>query len=433
MQIEGNKFKKPGMFLGLIIALLAFLFVWQYMRREMAQQYSKTSQSQLLTVEAGEVGSALWRPQISAVGSIKAVQGTDLSAVIDGKIEKIFFVSGEMVEQGQALVQYENSNLQATVDQTLAAYQLSKIHYERLLKVYKASSAISREALDSAHATLLENKGAYENALALLQQATVVAPFSGKLGIGKVSLGQFVAKGAPIVSLQQIDPVYVDFSLAESAVSQIKIGDNIELKNSAYPDRIFRGHITATNSALNTSTRTLEVRAELPNPDHLLVPGMFADVNIVLPEDETVLIVPEMAVNYSPFGNSLFKIQGNKAQEVYITVGEQRGAYVAVKGNIKVGDRIVTSGVFKLQNGSLLRIVAPPQVAPDKQQDVDPKSKLILERQPEAIAPHKQVDEKAATNLPKITTLNLIQHNSSSVKVNSATQQPASHAGRKVE
>jgi membrane fusion protein (multidrug efflux system) len=411
---ELKRLKKPGTILGVIIALLLLLFFWQYIRRDMAQQFSKHSNNQMIAVEQGRVIPEVWHPQVTAVGSVKAVQGIEISAVIDGVVGKIDFISGQMVKEGEPLVEYVNNDLKADVRSSTASYEIAQLTYQRYAKLYKHSSGISREQLDEAKAEMNEAKGAMEKSIALLKQSVINAPFVGKLGLRQVSVGQFVAKGAPIVSLQQINPVYVDFDLSEDEVSQVKIGDQITLTTSAYPDQIFSGTITAQNSQLNVSTRTLSIRARVDNKKGLLVPGMFADVNVIVPLKLNVLTVPEMAVNYSPFGDSIFKIVGNKVKQIYVKAGEQRGSRVAITGKIKAGDKIVSSGVFKLQNGSEIKVVSAPTVNEDNDSS-DTNAPIIKafkanDDQAATSTHSKKSIKNAAKEKLNTSTLNLQRH-----------------------
>lgn len=365
MQIERNRLKKPIAMLSVIIGLLVLLFVWQYVRKEMAQQFSKSSMNQVAAVEVGAVLAEVWHPQVNVVGSIQAVQGTTISAEITGKITKILFDSGQMVTAGQPLVQLDDSSLRAQVQQAQAAYQLSQARFNRIQKVY-LQNGVSKETYDESSSQVAQDQAALAKAQALLQQATISAPFAGKIGLRQVSLGQYVAAGDPMTNLQQIDPVYVDFDLPEDYINRVHVNDEVQLTTSAYANETFTGHVIATNAQLNVTTRTLNIRAEVPNTTQQLIPGMFVDVNVIVPQNVDVLTVPEMAVNYSPFGDSVFRVMGNKVEQVYVKIGEQRGNRVAITGNINAGERIVTTGVFKLQNGSLIKMAMPLRVSGEK-------------------------------------------------------------------
>lgn len=370
---QPKRFTKLGTLLSVFIAILVLLFAWRYIRSEMAQQFAASNRNPVEAVELGAVTPAVWYPQVSAVGTVKAEQGLDISTEVAGKIIAIGFDSGQMVKKGQVLVQLNDSSLKADVANAAANYSASKIHFSRIERVYK-SGAVSKENYDEALSTLQANQATLDKTIALLDQAAIRAPFDGKIGLRQVSLGQYIAAGTTIANLQQIDPIYIDFDLPEEVLSEVKLHDKVEITVSSYPDKKFTGEITGTNSMLNPSTRVLSVRAEGANTDQLLIPGMFAQVNVIIPIPENVLTVPEMAINYSPFGDSIFKVVDGKARQVYVKVGEQRASDVAITGNIQANDIIVTSGVFKLQDGTPVKIVSQPQVKAEKRPGTVPKA-----------------------------------------------------------
>ncbi|MBX9705820.1 MAG: efflux RND transporter periplasmic adaptor subunit [Gammaproteobacteria bacterium] len=390
---QPKRFRKLGMLLSIFIAILVLLFAWQYIRNDMAQQFAKSSRNPVEAVELGAVSAAVWYPQVSAIGTVKAEQGTDVSAEVAGKVKKIGFESGQLVKQGQVLLQLDDAGLKADVANAQANYDLSKSHFARINNVFKRG-AVSKDTYDDALTAMQANQATLDKATALLNQATISAPFDGKIGLRQVSLGQYLAAGTAIANLEQINPVYVDFDLPEATLSEVKIGDTIDLTVASYPDKKFTGTIIASNAALSSSTRVLSLRAEVTNLEGLLIPGMFAQVNVVIPIPQNVLTVPEMAINYSPFGDAIFKVVNGKAQQIYVSVGEQRASDVAITGNIQANDIIVTSGVFKLQDGTPVKVVSQPQVKTEKRPGTVPKT---IKRVPTPV-----VSPAAAT--PAVTT-----------------------------
>lgn len=370
---QPKRFTKLGTLLSVFIAILVLLFAWRYIRNDMAQQFAASNRNPVEAVELGAVTPAIWYPQVSAVGTVRATQGLDLSTEVAGKIMAIGFESGRMVKKGQMLVQLNDLSLKADVANAESNYWESKIHFSRIERISK-SGAVSKDVYDEALSNMEASEAALDKAKALLNQAMIVAPFDGKIGLRQVSLGQYIAAGTTIANLQQINPIFIDFDLPEEVLSEIKLGDKVEITVSSYPDKKFTGEIAATNSMLNSSTRVLSVRAEGENTDQLLIPGMFAQVNVVIPIPQNVLTVPEMAVNYSPFGDSIFKVVDGKARQVYVNVGEQRANDVAITGNIQANDIIVTSGVFKLQDGTPVKVVSQPQVKAEKRPGTIPKT-----------------------------------------------------------
>ena len=336
---------------GLLALLLVILFIWHEIRSQLTRKNLAIVNAQATVVEVSTVKSQVWHPQIEAVGTILADQGIEVSTQVDAVVKTINFKSGDFVEQGTLLIQLDPAVLQATVANNEAALKVTNADYERKAQLFKRH-AISKADLDQALGAMQEAKATLQQTQASLAQMAVTAPFSGKLGLRQVSLGQFVPKGTVIVSLQAIDPVLVDFSLPETYLSQVKVGDDVSVTTSTFPNQIFTGKIIALNSALDAATRTLQMRAQLPNKNKLLIPGMFADIQVIVPSTKNVLTVPQMAIQYSPFGNTVFVVQNGKAVQRYVTVGEQRGADMEITRGLSDDETVVSVGGNKLQNGT---------------------------------------------------------------------------------
>tara|TARA_R110000868_G_scaffold410505_4_gene698868 strand:+ start:112080 stop:113321 length:1242 start_codon:yes stop_codon:yes gene_type:complete len=342
--------------LALLAVVLGVVFGWQFWRKSSAAEFALANNHNVIDVEVGMTKAAVWYPQVQAIGSVVAVQGVEVSPQIDGPVSKLFFTSGELVQKGHPLAQLDDETYQADVANALASYNLAKLKYHRNQQLLEVK-AISQSVVDQAKAEMDEAFSELKKTQAQLNQTLVKAPFAGRLGLRQVSLGQYVNAGSPIVSLQQITPVYVDFQLPESYIGEVKKGYEVKLKNSAYPKKTFEGKVVALNAVLNQATRTLNARAEIQNPKGLLVPNMFTEVTVVIPTKQNVIIVPQMAINYSPFGDSVFKVVNGHAKAVYVHVGESRGAVVAVDGDLKANEPIVTVGIFKIQDGGAIRAV----------------------------------------------------------------------------
>jgi membrane fusion protein (multidrug efflux system) len=220
------------------------------------------------------------------------------------------------------------------------------------------------------------DKAILDENLANLAQTTITAPFAGNIGLRQVNIGQYLAPADIIVSLQSIDPVLVDFSLPEVYLQQLNVEDQVLVTTSAYPGQTFTGKITATNSTLNSDTRTLDIRAQVPNKNKLFMPGMFANVRVVIPTKNNVLTIPQMAVQYSPFGDTVFVVQNNKAVQRYITLGEQRGSEIAVTRGLSANEQIVSVGGSKLQNGTPIRTKAAQAAAKQASAEMKAQSKI---------------------------------------------------------
>jgi membrane fusion protein (multidrug efflux system) len=357
----------------ILLVILGGLFILHQIRQHLAAKASAAVNSAPTVVEMAKVKSQVWHPQIEAIGTVLAKQGIDVTTQVAGVVQHIYFKSGEFVDQGTKLVQLNPSVLQATANQSKANFELDQANYKRYQNLYK-KKAVSIAALQKSEATMKADKAQMEEDAATLAQTTISAPFAGKIGLRKINLGQYLAPADVIVSLQSIDPVLVDFSLPEVYLQQIKTGDQVLVTTSSYPGQTFTGKITATNSTLNSDTRTLDFRAEIPNKNKSLMPGMFANVRVVIPTKNNVLTIPQMAVQYSPFGDTVFVVQNGKAVQRYITLGTQRGAEIAVTRGLSADEEIVSVGGSKLQNGT--PVTTKAALAAAKQASAEKKAQV---------------------------------------------------------
>jgi len=326
------------------------------------------------TVSAAEVRQETWESTLAAVGSVTAVQGVELRAELAGTVRQIAFESGAVAAKGQLLVQLDTSSEEAQLRSAEAQAELTRLNLERARDL-RAQGVVSQAELDSSEAAFRRTAGDVDTVRATIAKKTIRAPFAGRLGIRSVNLGQFVNPGDAIVSLHSLDPVYVDFNLPEQQLAQVRPGMALRVTTDATPDRTFAGTITALNPEVDASTRNIKVQATAANRDGVLRPGMFARVELVLPESKSFLVVPATAVLHAPYGDSVFVIEdvrdektGNTTKQVHMTtvrLGGTRGDFVAVTDGLRSGQTVVTSGVFKLRNGS--PVVVDNALAPDAQ------------------------------------------------------------------
>ena len=316
-------------------------------------------------VNVAEVREELWQPRISAVGSVTPVQGTVVSTEVDGIVREIKFQAGALVNAGDELVQLDIEIQQAQLRAAEAAAEWARISFKRA-KDLISSKAISQADLDSADSTLKQADAQVENLRAVIGKKTVRAPFTGKLGIRRISVGQFLDKGSPVVSLQSLDPVFVEFSLPQQRLGELAEGLKVVVFSDAYPGQQFEGKITAVNPDVDSSTRNVRVQATLANADGRLRPGMFVSVDLVLARSEKVLFIPATAVAHGPFGDSVFTVEEGKtdasgakplvAQQRLVRLGTRQGDFVVATDGVKAGERIVSTGVFKLRPGMTVRV-----------------------------------------------------------------------------
>ena len=316
------------------------------------------AQSEAVTsVQAKE---AVWRDYLKAVGTFRAVQGVTLSNELPGVVTAIHFESGESVEKGQVLVELDLSTEEAQLQAAQAALSLAELRLNRAREL-RGKNTVAQSDLDAAEAEHLEAEAAVKNIESVISKKRITAPFSGRLGIRNIDLGQFLSTGSSIVSLQALDPIFVDFTLPQQRLGRVNTGMEVEARLDAYPDQVFTGELTAITPEVDVATRSGSLRATLENSDGKLRPGMFANISVILPEEKPVLVVPATAVLYAPYGDSVYMIEqgedGSKvAAQKFVRVLERRGDFVAIEAGLEPGDEIVATGVFKLRNGMAVRV-----------------------------------------------------------------------------
>jgi len=323
------------------------------------------------TVTSVEVKQENWPPLLSAIGSVSAVQGATISSELPGTVADVGFESGAVVKKGALLVRFDTSAEEAQLRSADADTELAKADLERARDL-AARKVISKAELDTAESKFKQKSAMTENMRAIIAKKTMQAPFDGIAGIRMVNVGQMVKAGDQIVPLQSLEPVYVDFALPQQRLAELSTGLEVNMHTDAFPGRVFRGTLTAINSAVDVATRNVTLQATFPNSDHMLRPGMFAKVDVVLPRKEPVLAIPATAIAYAPYGDSVFVIEkkkdeksGKESQVIrqqFIRTGETRGDFVTVTQGLKAGETVVGSGVFKLRNG--MPVVINNELAP---------------------------------------------------------------------
>jgi membrane fusion protein (multidrug efflux system) len=306
-----------------------------------------------------------WQETLPSVGSISAVQGVTVAAELDGKIVQVSFESGSAVQAGDILVRQDTSQEEAQLRSAEAGVALAKVNLERTTELF-AKATVSQSQLDADAATYKQAIGAADNIRATIAKKTIKAPFTGRLGIRLINLGQNLKAGDSIVSLQALNPIYVDFYLPQQQLSQIKAGLLVRLSGDTLPGKPVEGKITAISPDLDASTRNVRVQATVDNGDERLHPGMFVDAAVELPSTDKVLTIPATAVLYAPFGDSVYVVDEKSDEKTgakelvvrqqIVRLGIRRGDFVAVTSGLKEGDTIVTSGVFRLRPGSAVKV-----------------------------------------------------------------------------
>lgn len=350
-----------------------------------------------------------WRARLTATGTARAIQGTELSAERAGKVSSIEFESGTRVEQGDLLVALDTSTEEAELDTLRPQLRQAKSDQRRAVELLE-QNAISEQNYEEALAEVDRLQARIAEQQARIDQKRIVAPFSGEIGLRQVDLGQYLSPGTPVATLQQISPIFIDFELPESQLGKVASGQTVRATTAAYPEDTFEGEVVAVNPLIQEATRSVRVRARFPNEQRQLRPGMFADVTVELPDDRQVVAVPQTAVTFNAYGRSVFLVKeqtsGERkdassdfaapdasraspesageeasgdasgggpsgdaeganptasprwiAQRRFVRTGERRGLEIEIVEGVQPGDRVVTAGQLKLDDGSPVTIV----------------------------------------------------------------------------
>lgn len=346
--------------------VLGAIFTFEAVLRPMfIKRYLASLRNPVETVSDMTATEQPWQKQLQALGSLRAVRGANLSAQVGGIVSAIHFKSGTEVAAGTLLVQLDDKEDVAKLDQLKAQATLARITYERDLRQLRAN-AVSRQVVDTDEQNLKADEAAVAEQQATVNDKSVRAPFAGKLGLRQVDLGQYLAPGTTMVGLQALDPLYVDFTLPQQALAEISVGQPVKVRVDTYPNEDFTGTISAINSAVDTATRNLQVRATIRNPGHRLLPGMFATVTIDVGAPQRYVTLRQTAITYNPYGSTVFLVEdkgkGPDGQpelvvnQTFVTTGETRGDQVVIVKGITPGQRVVTAGQMKLHNGTRVRI-----------------------------------------------------------------------------
>jgi len=323
------------------------------------------------TVTSAEVQKGDWQPMLTAIGSISPVQGAMISAELAGTVAEIDFKSGALVKKGEVLLKLDASAEKAQMRSAEADAELAKNDLERARGLAERK-VISAAELDAVQSRQTQKRAAVENMQSAIDKKQIRAPFDGTAGIRAVNPGQVVKVGDPLVSLQALGQVFVDFSLPQQQLADVKPDLPVKVTTDAIPGREFEGKLTAVNSSIDPTTRNVSLQATLDNQDEALRAGMFARVRVLLPQKKSTLFIPATAVSYAPYGNSVFVIEKKSDEKTkeenlilrqqFIRTGETRGDFVAVTEGLKATEQIVSTGVFKLRNG--MRVVVDNTLAP---------------------------------------------------------------------
>lgn len=352
---------------GLLALLVGFNLFKGYMIKKFMAGNSQPPQ----TVTSTVVRYTDWQPQITAVGSVRAVRGVDITTEVTGLVRSVDFRSGQDARRGQILVHLNADADIATLHSLEAAADLAATVYARDKMQFEAQ-AISQAQLDADAADLKNRRAQAAAQAALVEKKTLRAPFDGRLGITTVNPGQYLNTGDKVVTLQELDPVYVDFRLPQEQLAQVRPGLEVRLSLDAFPGESFAGKVNAVDPLVDSGSRNFQAEATVPNPAHQLLPGMFVRVTVLSGVQQRYLTLPQTSITFNPYGSTVFLVEKDEkgkrtAQQGFVTTGPTRGDQIAIVKGIKEGDEVVTSGQLKLKNGTPLDIstLAEPANAPD--------------------------------------------------------------------
>ncbi|RCL22610.1 efflux transporter periplasmic adaptor subunit [Pseudomonas sp. AFG_SD02_1510_Pfu_092] len=376
------------MLIMLAVVLLIVLALGGYKAFSIYQQIQMfTAPKPPITVAAALAEQRPWQARLPAVGSLKALQGVELSLEVEGIVKALHFDSGQQVKAGQLLLQLNDDQETALLGTAQADLGLAKVDFGRGSQLV-GDSAISRGEFDRLTAQYRRNQAVVDQLKAAKTKKSISAPFSGTIGIRQVDVGDYLAAGTVIATLQDTSSLYVDFNVPEQALPQLKLGQQVLVQVAAYPGQTFPASLSAINPKVEETTRNLLVRATMANPDGKLLPGMFASLLVLLPNPQPHVVVPESAITYTLYGNSVYVATPKKdkdgkplnddngqaqltAEQRTVRTGERRDGVVVVSKGLQPGEQVVTAGQLKLTPGAAIRIgqdnaLEPAQGAPGK-------------------------------------------------------------------
>jgi membrane fusion protein (multidrug efflux system) len=347
-----------------MIIFIAAIAGWKALQISQAIAMGKSFKMPPDAVTSITVSPETINPVLEAVGSLSSPQGVMLSADLPGIVKAIKFESGSRATNGQLLVQLDTRQEEAQLRTAQAKLDLARQNLDRA-KDLALKHVIAQSAYDEAKSQYDAAMASDDETQATIDRKTIRAPFDGDLGIRQINAGQYLKSGDPIVQLESLDPIYANFALPQQNLAKLHVGQPVRVQADGLPGKIFEGSINAINSMVDTSTRNIQVQATVRNPDHILRAGMFAGVQVLLPNRESVVMIPSTSVQYAPYGDSVFVIETMKdsdghpylgVREQLVTLGKTRGDQVEVLKGLKQGDQIATSGIFKLRQDGPVKV-----------------------------------------------------------------------------
>jgi membrane fusion protein (multidrug efflux system) len=359
--------KRMVIMLAGVGVLFGLVFGFQAFKAKMIEKAMAALRSPPQTVSTTTATEQDWQSQLEAVGTLRAVKGADLSLEVSGIVDAISFDSGDDVQAGAVLVRLRSSDDLAKLQSLQASAELALINYNRDVKQL-AVKAVAQATVDTDEANLKSYRAQVAEQQAILDKKTLKAPFAGHLGLRQVDLGQYLNAGTTVVTLQALDPIYVDFYLPQQALDQVSVGQPVTARIDTYPNQTFTGKISAVNPKVDQNTRNVQIRATMDNPQHRLLPGMYATVDITVGAPRKYVTLPQTSITFSSYGDTVYVVDkqdnggapGGKpqlvARQTFVTTGPTRGDQIAVLKGVNAGETVVTAGQVKLRNGAAIII-----------------------------------------------------------------------------
>lgn len=357
-----------------LVVVFGGIFGWKAFVNYQIDQFLAHRTAPPVTVATLRAKQARWTPRLSSTGSLRAVQGVDITTEVPGKVVEIGFASGEKIAKGELLVALDTATEKAQLAGLRSQVELTRLTEQRKSKLHKRGVG-SQAALDEAAANYKNSQAAVRAKQAEIDKKTIVAPFAGTLGLRQVDQGEYLAPGTAIVTLQMLDPIYLDFSLPQQQLSKVQLGQTVSLHLDALEEGPVQGEIIAISPKVDAGSRSFLVRAQLSNADQRLRPGMFGRVDVVLDKSDAVLTLPQTAISYNPYGDTVFKVvkqdvpksrhtpdqaSDNKAtliaKRVNVRTGETRGDQVQILAGLEADDEVIVAGQLKLRGGDVVEI-----------------------------------------------------------------------------
>jgi membrane fusion protein (multidrug efflux system) len=370
--------KRMILMLVAVTVVFGLIFGYKAIVNHFINDFFDNMQMPPASITATEVVEDLWIPSTEAVGTFVAVAGAELTVEVAGTVTTIHFENGQPVSRGQVLVSLDIETDQADLERLEAAAELAALEQRRLERLHLQQS-VSEADLERARSESAQAQASVRAQQARIRQKTVRSPTDGIAGIRRVNVGQYVQPGQQVVTVGAADPLYLNFSLPERRLAQVVPGQTLAVTTDVWADQLFEGEITAIEPRVNESTRTFEVQATIANPERLLRSGMFGRVHLETGAARSVLVIPQTAVQFNPYGNAVFVIHENGdtriVQQRLVRTGQTRGDLIEVVEGLEPGDRIATSGLLKLRNDATVTIIDNSQVQPSADQAPRPENR----------------------------------------------------------